>query len=202
MSNIAYSTTVVRLNLSEMTTKADYIGKGVVEREYSQWEDNKIYTYTVVKVNKNYKGNKDKVVIKTLGGTVDDIAMKVPGQAKFNEDDEVLTFLEKQKDDVISVRKNLGISSYEAQHIPEYSIVGFSQGKFSIKDENGKKIVHNDETFELELVTHEGIVNKEFKSIPLEEFEKQIYKHLGYKEKKTIFQIVKNFILKIFSFLR
>ncbi|MEK6949317.1 MAG: hypothetical protein AABX34_03785, partial [Nanoarchaeota archaeon] len=76
---VAYATTVVRLNLSEMTAKADYIGKGTVEKKYSQWEDNKIYTYTVMEVNKNYKGNKDKVVIKTLGGTVDDIAMKVPG---------------------------------------------------------------------------------------------------------------------------
>ena len=199
---LAYSTTVMRLNLSEMTAEADYIGKGIVEKEYSQWEDGKIYTYTVIKVNKNYKSSKDKVVVKTLGGVVDDIAMKVPGQAKFKENDEVLVFLEKKKENVISVSKNLGISKYEAPHTPEYEIVGFSQGKFSIKEENSKKIVHNDETFELGLITQEGVINKEFKSIPLEEFEKQIYKNLGYEEKQSFFQIIKNFILKIFSFLR
>ena len=195
LSTTVYSTTVVRMDLSDMTAKADYIGKGIVEKKYSQWEDNRIYTYTVIKVNKNYKGNKDKVVVKTLGGTVDDIAMKVPGQAKFNENDEVLMFLEKKKENIVSVRRNLGISSYEAQKIPEYSIVGFSQGKFSIKGENSKKIVYNDETFELELVTQEGITKKEFKSIPLEEFEKQIYANLGYKEKQSFIQLIKNFIL-------
>jgi len=198
---IVYSTTVVRLDLSDITAKADYIGKGIVEKEYSQWEDNKIYTYTVIKIDKSYKGNKDKVVVKTLGGVVDDIAMKVPGQSKFNENDEVLIFLEKKKDDIVSVSKNLGVSSYEAQYIPEYNIVGFSQGKFSIKGKNGKKIVHNDETFELNLITQDGITKKEFKSISLEEFEKQIYNNLGYEEKQSFIQLIKNFILKIFSFL-
>jgi len=202
LPTLVYSTTVVRLDLSDMTAKADYIGKGVVETKYSQWEDDKIYTYTVMNVNKNYKGNKDKVVIKTLGGVVDDIGMKVPGQAKFNENDEVLMFLEKKKDDIISISNKLGVSNYEATHIPEYEIVGFSQGKFSIKLENDKKIVYNDETFELGLATEEGIVKKQFKSIPLGEFEKQINDNLGHEEKQSFGQLIKNFISKVFSFSR
>ena len=198
---LAYSTTVMRLNLSEMTAKADYIGKGFVEKGYSQWEDGKIYTYTTIKVDKNYKGSNNKVVVKTLGGVVDDIGMKVPGQAKFNENDEVLLFLEKKNNDVAGIGKNLGMSNYEAKKTSEYEIVGFSQGKFSVKEENGKKVVHNDETFELELLTPEGIAKKEFKAIPLDEFEKQIYNNLGYKERPTLMELIRRFISKVFSFL-
>jgi len=197
---IVLSTSVIKLNLSEMTSKSDYIGKGIVEKKYSQLEDNKIYTYTVIKVDKSYKGSNKKVVVKTLGGTVDDILMKVAGQAQFNENDEVLMFLEKKKENIASVSKNLGVSSYEAKSISEYEIVGFSQGKFSIKEENGKKIVRNDETFELSLVTDDGIVKNGFKSIPLDEFEKQIYANLVYEEKPNFFQAIKNLISRIFHF--
>lgn len=199
---IVLGTSVVKLNLSEMTSEADYIGKGIVEQEYSQWEENntKIYTYTSISINKNYKGNSKKVVVRTLGGVVGDIGMKVPGQAKFSEKEEVLLFLEKEKEDVAAISKNLGLSSYEAKHTPEYDIVGFSQGKFSIKEEDGGRIVHNDESFELTLITKEGAVTGEFKAMPLEEFEKQIYWHLGYKEKRGIFSYIKEFILKLFSF--
>lgn len=201
---IVFSTAVVKLNLTDMTAKADYIGKGMVEKKYSQWDDTKtkIYTYTVIKMNKNYKGNANKVVVKILGGLVDDIGMRVPGQVKFNENEEVLLFLEKKREDIASINKNLGISNYEAKHISEYEIVGFSQGKFSIKEENRKKVVTNDESFELELVTPQGVVKKEFEVIPLEDFEKQIYNNLGYKEKQDIIKLIKTFILKIFSFLR
>lgn len=200
----AFSTSVVKLNLSEMTSKADYIGKGIVEKTYSQWENNntKIYTYTSININKNYKGNNKKAVIKTLGGVVGDIGMRVPGQAIFNEKEEVLLFLEEENDAIAKVSKNLGLSDYEAQTTSEYKIVGFSQGKFSIKDENEEKIVYNDEIFELALVAGDGIKKSEFKAMPLEDFEKQIHSGIKHQEEQGIFQHIKEFILKIFSFLR
>lgn len=201
LAPMAFSTSVVKLNLSEMTSKSDYIGKGIVEKKYSLWEQNntKIYTYTAVKMSKNYKGSGSKVVVKTLGGRVDEIIMRVPGQAKFNENEEVLLFLEKNKKDIMSINKNLGISNYEAAHIGEYEIVGLSQGKFSIKEGGGEKIVYNGESFELELVTRQGMEKMELRAIPLDEFEKQIYNNLGHKE-KGIFHLIKDFILNIFNF--
>lgn len=200
---IVLSTTVEEIDVSELVSKSDYIGKGIVETKYSQWENNnsKIYTYTVVDINKNYKGYDDKVVVKTLGGIVGEIGMKVPGQAIFKENEEVLLFLENNNEEnIASISTNLGISENEAKSMPEYNIVGFSQGKFSIKEENGEKIVYNDESFELGLMTEQGIVKREFKSMSLEEFEKQIYSYSDKKE-SNFFQKIMEFISKIFSFL-
>ena len=45
----------------------------------------------------------------------------------------------------------------------------------------------------------DGIVKNGFKSIPLDEFEKQIYANLVYEEKPNFFQAIKNLISRILS---
>ncbi len=98
-TSVGTASIVLKLSDKQMVQKAARIVRGKVVRQYSKWgpKHRRIYTYTVISVLEHLKGkpNTQQVVIKQLGGSVGNIAMKVSGNARFQLGEEVLVFLEK-----------------------------------------------------------------------------------------------------------
>jgi len=132
---VCHATTILRLSLEEMCQKADGIFLGRCISKESKWneERTKIYTYVTIQLDKILKcqdpGLKigSKIVIKQLGGTVDNIGMKVSGISHFQPKEEVLVFLK---------RTTPG----------NYRVLGMAQGKYSIEQDprTKKKFIHRD----------------------------------------------------------
>jgi hypothetical protein len=108
---------VEKLSVEQMTQRADVIIKGTVVNMESRWEDvnggKGIFTYVNIAVSEYIKGTGANVIgVKVPGGTVGDITERVSDTPQFNPNEEVIVFLRPQF----------------------FQIVGWSQGKFSIRD--------------------------------------------------------------------
>jgi hypothetical protein len=129
MAAPAFSVSVIKLTVPQMSNLAQSIVVGKVTEVRSEWNDahNQIYTYITVKVDETLKGeHQDYVSLRQLGGIVDDIMADVVGFPKFKVGSEQLLF----------------IKDNPSGFMP---IVGASQGKFDIlvDQETGKKTVLN-----------------------------------------------------------
>ena len=128
----AWSTTVLKLDISEMSELAQTIitGHCLSKRTEIDPKDNNIYTYATFKVNQVLKGDLpgDSIAVRHPGGRVGDEISIVPGVPDFNLDEEVLLFLSSEDD-----------AGYPW-------VVGLSQGKFHIQKDkiSGKKITFAD----------------------------------------------------------
>jgi matrixin len=85
-------------SIDELTAFSSLIVRGQVRSVTSQWDPsvNAIYTYTTLDVEETLKGqlSGSQVVIKTLGGQVGEIELRVDGQPDFRVGDAVLVWLE------------------------------------------------------------------------------------------------------------
>jgi hypothetical protein len=109
------ATTVQRLTLDDMVSKAETIVIGRVINSQSAWtKDGKlILTQTTLEVQEGLKGTTRKTVtVTTLGGRVGNAVLHVSGMPTFQLDETAVIFLERS-------------SSY-------LTVLGLSQGKFSI----------------------------------------------------------------------
>jgi hypothetical protein len=105
-----------RMSLEELTTQADLIIAGKVEKVESRMEGSAIFTYVSVKPTEEpIKGKKtEEVTIRLLGGEVGEIGLYVSDTPKFSEQETIIVFL-----------KDKG----------NYKIVpGLIQGKFTVQD--------------------------------------------------------------------
>jgi hypothetical protein len=112
----AVATTVSKLSLEELVRKSGRIILGRCLSTESRWNQGNtlIYTYSKVAVTENFKGQAGGFVnVVTVGGTVDGITQTVSGMPQFEQDEEVVLFLEPSKNDL-------------------WQPVGLSQGKFRI----------------------------------------------------------------------
>jgi hypothetical protein len=90
------SASEIELTQEELENIADIIVRGRVTGLTSQWEDNqtKIYTYISFHVDNYLKGSgPDNIIIKQLGGTVDEIFLFIPNAPQLIENEEVLLYL-------------------------------------------------------------------------------------------------------------
>jgi len=97
---------------------------GEVVNKYSELNStlSKIVTIVQIRIEQSYGNNrlKGEVKILTLGGSLGDISLKIPGEANYNIGERVLVFLEKK-------------NGY-------FLTMGMAQGKFSlIKDEESNE---------------------------------------------------------------
>ena len=118
----AGATTMVLLTTEDMALKADDIVRAKVVSMVSKKSADgaKIYTYTTLKPLewiKNGGEKPDKIVIRQLGGAVDGVTQKIPGDARFTPGEEALVFLRHK-----SVKKHDGF----------YFLLGMAQTKFKI----------------------------------------------------------------------
>lgn len=126
--NTLIGSTLVYMELSDIVERSEAIIRGTVKEVESRYnnERTKIFTYTLIDVREIFKGKVPPVVqVRTFGGRVGDVNMKVPGMPEFKMGEEVFLFLKKNED--------------------YWHVTGMIQGKYSIeKDENGKEFLRND----------------------------------------------------------
>jgi hypothetical protein len=87
--------------LNELSKGADIILTGKVTQQVSSWNENKtrIYTKAVIQVNEYIKGNnfESSVTVKYPGGEVGEVGELYSHMPRFEDNEEVLVFLEKDK---------------------------------------------------------------------------------------------------------
>lgn len=125
----ASATVVLSLTLQELVQQADQIVLGECEKMTSAWDDERkrIFTQVTVLTEQCLKGGEcpPRIRIRTLGGTVGNIAMNVTGTSRFHEGERVFLFLK-------------GSSGRF------YQVLGLSQGKFSILSRGSRSFVRRD----------------------------------------------------------
>ena len=94
-------------SLENLMDRAEIIIIGTVAEINSQWNKDKTSILTFVKINieENIKGNnaKKEIIIRVLGGEVDDIGLDVSNSPKFKVDQQYLCFLQRDTDDTFAV---------------------------------------------------------------------------------------------------
>lgn len=129
------------------------------------WIDRMLVTEATVQVTENLRGTGNQVTV-ILPGGIDanrpvPIMMAYPGAPQMTPGEQVFLFLED-----------------ETATLGGYTVVGFSQGKFSIvNDSGGRKVVERDLT-KVDLQSGAGISRGTKTLTSLQEFKEEIQKHL------------------------
>lgn len=129
----AWATTSVERTEADMVKEASIIITGHCTNLQSQWVGRTLVTLATIQVSEALKGNAGSTVTVALPGGVDSnrripVAMNFPAAPVILQKENVLLFLTPQQ---------LVAGSY--------SVVGFSQGKFTVaEDVQGKKIASQD----------------------------------------------------------
>lgn len=124
---MAAATVMVPLTIEDMTVQSACIVRGKVLESRAAWDKahQRIYTFTDIEVIDALHAASalpKKITVKTLGGEVGEIGMRVAGTEKFEASEEVVIFL--RKDPV------------EAAN---FQTIGMSQGKLRVeRDAQGK----------------------------------------------------------------
>ncbi|HKV09722.1 MAG TPA: hypothetical protein VJ725_16390 [Thermoanaerobaculia bacterium] len=123
------ATTAVERTETDLIQEAEIIVVGRVAEVRSTWVDNDLVTLATVNVSETLKGAPGSQVTVVLPGGVDlnrkiPVAMTFPAAPELMTKENVLLFL-----------------TAEGRIVDGYSVVGFSQGKFSVvENANGEKI--------------------------------------------------------------
>ena len=124
LPGLAAATIIVPRTLEEMARDSAAIVRAKVVQQQSAWDEahRRIHTYAELEVLESIHGRPAgaTLVVRTLGGEVGDIGMRVSGTASFRVGEEVLVFL--RADPVDAER---------------FQVVGMSQGKYTI-DRSGE----------------------------------------------------------------
>lgn len=115
----------------ELKNKASLIVQGMVITVNSQWNDDNTFIWTLaeIKIDKwlKNKGNKNTIVVKIPGGTVDDITQHHYPELVLNSGEEVMLFVTNNP-----YFSHLEQGMYEPKE--HFNILGFEKGKLKIKD--------------------------------------------------------------------
>lgn len=93
----AVADTQPRWSLEQLSAFSTLVVRGVVVDISAQWDPavQAIYTYTTVDVRDTWKGDASpRIVMKTLGGRVDDLELRIHGTATLAVGDDIVLFLE------------------------------------------------------------------------------------------------------------
>lgn len=115
------ATVIVPRTIEQMTHDAERVVRGRVLSSRAAWDQQRkrIYTTTEVEVLEQLQGSRDvprTVSIRTLGGEVGEVGMRVSGTETFTPGEEIIVFLR---------RDPLTTSAFQ--------VVGMSQGKYRIE---------------------------------------------------------------------
>jgi hypothetical protein len=166
VATMAWATTARRFSNHDLAVSADVVVIGECTNVRSAWVDRMLVTEATVRVTENLKGTGTQLTV-ILPGGIDanrpvPIMMSYAGAPQMRTGEEVFLFL----DD-------------ETTSLGGYTIVGFSQGKFSIvNDAQGRKQVERDLT-NVELQNGTGTSRGTHTLTRLEEFKEEIKAHLA-----------------------
>lgn len=124
---VASATIVLPRTVEEMATGASTVVRAKVVARQSAWDADhrRIHTYTELAVLETVTGEAPKgaLVVRTMGGAVGDIGMRVAGVAKFEVGEEVVVFLR--------------VDPLDASH---FQVIGMSQGKYTVDRSGGAPV--------------------------------------------------------------
>ncbi|HTG31978.1 MAG TPA: hypothetical protein VLB76_03530 [Thermoanaerobaculia bacterium] len=157
-----WATTAVERTENEMVQEAAIIVTGHCTHLQSQWVGRTLVTLATIQVSEVLKGDAGSQVTVVLPGGVDSnrripVAMSYPAAPEIFQQENVLLFL--TPEDLVA---------------GGYSVVGFSQGKFSLAVDDGKKVATQDLSG-LNLQGHNGSLRRgQGKAIQLDELRARI----------------------------
>ncbi len=125
----AAATIMIPLSIEDMTARAVTVVRARVADSSARWDGARkhIHTYTNLEILDVIAGDRakgDVVVVRTLGGAVGEIGMKVSGTAKFESGEEIVVFLTQEPLEAGTLR-----------------VVGMSQGKYDVRRDAGKPAI-------------------------------------------------------------
>jgi len=134
LSPVAHATTVVKLSDEQLVASSQQIVIGRAVESRSSWIDRDLVTLVTVEVSETLKGTPARRLTVALPGGVDatrkfPLAMTYAGAPRIGSQEEVFLFL----------------TGPEASLASAHTVVGFSQGKYSVvQDASGEKRVSRD----------------------------------------------------------
>jgi hypothetical protein len=120
----------IEQRFDDVARNSELVLRGTVESVYSRWDDSRevIYTYATVRV-KNYFADTtgpDTIVVREVGGTVDDYTMAAVGFPELRTGEDVVLFLSRWDNGV------------------DYRMEAYNQGKYLVRENNGRALLHRD----------------------------------------------------------
>ncbi|MEQ8280046.1 MAG: hypothetical protein RMA76_01950 [Deltaproteobacteria bacterium] len=121
----AEATVMVPLSVEDLTARSAMVMRGRVLAQQASWDDNqrKIYTFTEIEVLSTVHTQNaapERVFVRSMGGEVGDVGMRVAGTPKFSVGEEVFLFLR-----------------VDPKNAEQFQVVGMSQGKFTVTRDGG-----------------------------------------------------------------
>lgn len=117
----AGATTMLRVDVPELTRSADAIVQGTVRRMESRWsgDGRRIVTDVEIQVAEALKGQPGDTVLVTLpGGRMGELGQKVSGEASFAPGEEVVVFLQRRGPQAFRVSA-MAQGKYQVQRSPD-----------------------------------------------------------------------------------
>jgi hypothetical protein len=159
------TTLAVALSLQDMVSQSDVIAIGNCVDVKSVWVGRTLVTLATVSVNESLKGNEASTITVELPGGVDanrkiPIAMSYPGAPNVAVGENVFLFL-----------------TATGEVAGSYNVTGFSQGKFSIVEEDGEQMVSRNLT-KTSLQSNNGVRRGGADLMPLANMKEQVKGYL------------------------
>jgi hypothetical protein len=160
------TTLAAALSLQEMVNQSDVIAIGSCSNTQSAWVDGSLVTMATVTVSETLKGSGAETLTVVLPGGIDanrkiPVSMSYPGAPQLRPGESAFLFL--------TAAPEFGNN---------YTVAGFSQGKFSIvNDENGEPMVSRDLS-EMSLRGDNGVRRGQSDVTPLSSFKERVKGYL------------------------
>ncbi len=160
------TTLAVALSLEEMVNQSDVIEIGNCTNTQSVWVDGSLVTLATVSVSETLKGAGSETLTVVLPGGIDanrkiPVSMSYPGAPRLTPGEDAFLFL-----------------TADTDYGNGYVVAGFSQGKFSIvNDENGEPMVSRDLT-KMSLQGNNGLHRGLANMTPLSSFKDKVRGYL------------------------
>jgi hypothetical protein len=160
------TTLAAALSLEDMISQSDVIAIGSCTNTQSVWVDGSLVTVATVSVSETLKGSGSESLTVVLPGGIDanrkiPVSMSYPGAPRLTPGENAFLFL--------TAAPEFGNN---------YTVAGFSQGKFSIvNDEDGEPMVSRDLS-ELSLRGNNGVRRGQSNVLPLSSFKEQVKGYL------------------------
>ena len=155
----------VALSVEDMVNQSDVIAIGNCVETKSIWVDRTLVTLATISVTESLKGNTTSTITVELPGGIDanravPIAMSYPGAPNLTPGENAFLFL-----------------TATGEVAGSYNVAGFSQGKFSIVDEDGEQMVSRNLT-KTSLKSDNGVRRGGSDLMPLANLKEQVRGYL------------------------
>jgi len=157
------ATTAIEMGTADMTQEAQVIVAGRCTSLQSTWIDRDLVTLATISVSEVLKGSAGPEITVVLPGGADSnrkfpVAMVFPAAPELQPDENALLFL-----------------TAEGRVVDGYSILGFSQGKFTIAADAKGKLVASQNLSDLKLRSRQGATrNGSSQAVPYAQIRQQI----------------------------